>query len=69
MSTVLQSLQDSVERLQVGLNLLLIHLLQQVLLQTHTSITTGVDTYRSAQRQRPAYTDQVPFVVVSVSDL
>lgn len=69
MSTVLQSLQDSVERLQVGLNLLLIHLLQQVLVPTQTSITTAADTYRSTQRQRPAYTDQVPFVVVSVSDL
>lgn len=69
MSTVLESLQDSVERLEVGLNLLLIHLLQQVLVQTQTSINTAADMYRSTQRQRPAYTDQVPFVVVSVSDL
>lgn len=44
MSTVLQSLQDSIERLQVGLNLLLIHLLQQVLVQTQNSITTAADT-------------------------
>lgn len=70
MSTEPHRLQHRVEGLQGGLNLLLTHLLQQMLKVTDThTLTTADPLNQMCSRQEGAYRNQVPSLGGLVSDV